>query len=148
MVLWQSVVLAAVVSTLTLLASLLGMQVQLREQRRVRAHDLDRESQLRLHTDRVASYTAFYREGGNVRHALRRRTDAPDDQVLKASAAEHRAALWQACTSVTLVGSPEAALAAWDLQYPDAPDTPAVPLWEQRRATKALAETEDPPPVG
>ncbi|MBS2534267.1 hypothetical protein KGQ20_15965 [Catenulispora sp. NF23] len=174
--LWQSLVLATVVSTLTLLASLFGMHSQVKEQRRVRDHDLTRESQLRLHADRVATYTAFYREGGNMRHALGLRTGVPDDQDLKASAIEQRAALWRACTSVTLVGSREAALAAWDLldyatnvvkykteldlrqytkliwgfvdtarrdlQFPDAPDTPAVGLWERRHAAKALAETE------
>ena len=50
-----------------------------------------------------------------MRAILVRLAKAPDDEDLKAKAWEQRSILWDACASVTLVGSRDAAVTAWDL---------------------------------
>jgi hypothetical protein len=150
---------------LTLAGTWIGFHIQAREQRRVRQDNLIREGHLRLHAERLTSYRTFYLEGGHMRHVLRLLGDAPDDTQLREDAEAQRSTLWDAGTSVTLVGSAEAARAAWglmsyarkilkgraepdldlwvkliwtfvdnarrDIQFPDAPDTPPLGLWEE-----------------
>jgi hypothetical protein len=113
--LWQSLVLACVGGALALIGTWMGFHFQAREQRRGRSDQLTRDGLLRLHTDRVTSYTAFYSAGGSMRAILLRLVKTADDDDLKAKAWEQRSSLWDACASVTLVGSREAAVTAWDL---------------------------------
>ena len=113
--LWQSLLLAGAGGALTLVGTWMGFCLQTRELRRVRSEQFAREGLLRLHSDRIASYTAFYKEGGAMRRALLDLASAPSDESKRQQAWKQRSTLWGACASVTLVGSREAASAAWDL---------------------------------
>lgn len=115
MSLWQSLLLAGAGGVLALSGTWMGFYLQAREQRRVRSDQLAREGLLRLHGDRITSYTAFYKEGGAMRRALRAVASTPNDEGVRQEAWKQRSILWGACASVTLLGSREAASAAWDL---------------------------------
>ena len=113
--LWESLLLAGSGGILTLLGTWMGFQLQTREQRRVRSEQITRDNLLRLHTDRVAGYAAFYREAGAMRAALFQLARAQTDSTLIDQVRKQRSVLWHECTVVTLVGSRAAATAAWAL---------------------------------
>lgn len=157
----QSLLLAGVASVLTLLATSIGFHFQAREARQVRLADIRREGLLRLYTDRLDGYLAFYRECDSVYRAVQTLVESPTDAFLQEQARGRRKDLWHACTAVTLVGSSEAALAAWDLlhYYSDVIyEGSAANAEEHRRLIRAFIatarrdlhapESPETPPIG
>ncbi len=115
MSLWESLLLSGAGGVLALGGTWVGFQIQVREQRRARSEQVSRENLLRLHAERVAGYTDFYREGGEMRAVLGRLAGAPNDDALITEARRQREVLWNECARVTLIGSRLAASNAWAL---------------------------------
>jgi hypothetical protein len=115
--LWESLVLSVAGGALALIGTWVGVRLQARDQKKIRAEQAERDNLLRLHSERVSAYAAFYREALDMRHGLSHVFHFPDSPEWKKYTSTHKKNLSDAYTLVLLIGTQKAATAAQSLTH-------------------------------
>ncbi|MFC8620411.1 hypothetical protein ACFT9M_28880 [Micromonospora purpureochromogenes] len=108
MAVWESLLLTALGGGIGTAGTWLGSRMQATQAERVQREQHEREDRFRLHKERIEAYSAFYIAAGHVRQIL------AEDRTL-ADRRGARSEMWQAFTTVLLVGHRDVLDAASDL---------------------------------